>query len=126
VRKSERERFREQLLELGQRLNGDVAGLSQEALQANGGQANGNLSNAPLHLADLGTDTFEQSVTLGLLESKTEMLGEIVDALGRIDNGTYGACERCGRLIARERLRAMPSARHCISCAHQLEQGTAP
>src|SRR5438445_18032 len=57
--------YRHQLLALRNQLNGDVSHLSDEALRKNG-DAGGNLSNTPIHMADLGTDNFEQEFTLGL------------------------------------------------------------
>jgi DnaK suppressor protein len=41
---------------------------------------------------------------------------DIDAALGRLDNGTYGKCERCGREIPIERLEARPTARLCVAC----------
>jgi RNA polymerase-binding protein DksA len=95
----------------------DVEGLREEALQAQGGEASGSLSNAPLHLADLGTDNAEQEVLLNLLETKTELFQQIQAALDRLDQGTYGTCQRCGQAIAVERLTALPFTAHCIRCA---------
>ncbi len=46
-----------------------------------------------------------------------EHLAEVDAALARLDAGTYGACERCGRQIATDRLAARPTARQCIDCA---------
>jgi RNA polymerase-binding transcription factor DksA len=43
-------------------------------------------------------------------------VADIQEALGRIDHGTYGRCERCGSEIELERLRALPTTRHCFSC----------
>jgi RNA polymerase-binding transcription factor DksA len=74
-------------------------------------------------MADLGTDTFEHEVTLGLLETEGQTLQEVAAAVGRIDGGTYGRCERCGAEINRERLQALPYVRHCIACARTVQQG---
>jgi len=119
VTKAERERFREALLRLERRLRGDVEVLRDEALQAQGGEASGSLSNAPLHMADLGTDTAEQEVLLNLLETKTDLFQQIQQALDRLDNGTFGVCQRCGQPIAAERLKALPFTPFCIRCAEQ-------
>jgi len=98
-------------------MRGDVDGLREEALQAQGGEASGGLSNAPLHLADLGTDNGEQEVLLNLLETKTDLFQQIQAALDRVDKGSFGTCQRCGQAIAVERLTALPFAAHCIRCA---------
>ncbi len=104
------------------RIEGDMSELTDEALRKAGGEASGSLSNTPLHLADLGTDTFEHEVTIGLLETEGQTLQEIAAAVGRIDNGTYGHCELCGVEIGRERLQALPFVRHCIECARRVQQ----
>jgi len=123
--KSEMESYRQKLQALRGRLKGDVSQLSDEALRKMGGEASGNLSNTPLHLADLGTDAFEQEMTLGLLENGQQTLEEIGAALDRIDGGTYGRCERCQSDIGKERLQAVPYTRYCVECARKVQEGEA-
>src|SRR5436309_1384339 len=79
-----------------------------------------NLSNTPFHPADLGTDNYEQEVTLSLLENDEQVLEETAAALERIERGTFGVCENCNKEIGRERLQAVPYARYCINCARKL------
>ena len=79
--KADLESYRETLLNLRLRLTGDVSHLTDEALRSTGGEASGSLSNAPLHMADLGTDNFEQEFTLSLLQNQEQALEEIADAL---------------------------------------------
>jgi RNA polymerase-binding transcription factor DksA len=126
VTQHELEDYRRQLVRMANRLEGDVSRLSDEALRRAGGEASGNLSNTPLHLADLGTDTFEHEMTLGLLENEGQVFIQITNALDRIDNGTFGRCENCGAEIRRERLQALPYVNLCIRCAHLLQPGEAP
>jgi DnaK suppressor protein len=73
----------------------------------------------PVHPADLGTDNYEEEVTLGLLENEDPLLAEVNDALDRIEQGTFGRCEECRQEIPRERLEALPYARYCLW--HALE-----
>jgi RNA polymerase-binding transcription factor DksA len=120
--KPELDGFRERLLALRNRLNGDVSHLADEALKARGGEASGSLSNAPLHMADLGTDNYEQEFTLSLLENQENALAEISEALDRIEKGTFGICEECGHAIPKGRLQTLPHTRHCVECARKLEQ----
>ena len=122
--KPELENFRKLLEGLRRRLTGDVSHLADEALRARGGEASGSLSNAPLHMADLGTDNFEQEFTLSLLENQEQMLEEIVAALDRMDKGTFGKCEECGATIPKGRLQALPYTRHCVECARKLQQSS--
>jgi DnaK suppressor protein len=124
--KAELEAYRQQLFTLGRRLKEDVADLAHEALQQTGGATSGNLSNTPVHLADLGSDHYEQEVALSLLENREQMLEEVAVALRRVEQGTFGRCEACGKEISKERLRAVPFTRLCIHCAREEETAGAP
>ena len=119
---SEREGFRRQLVAMGDRLKGDASGLSKEALRLSGGEASGNLSNTPFHTADLGTDNFEQEMSVSLLENQDQIMEDIAAALRRMEAGTYGQCELCGKEIPKARLHAAPQTPYCIGCARQLEK----
>jgi len=123
MKKAEQEKYRQRLEDLKNRLRGDLNGLTAEALRKTGGEASGNLSNAPVHMADLGTDNFEQEMSMTLLENNQQILDEIDSALKRIDDGTFGKCEECGQDIGGGRLQALPYARYCIDCSRRL-QGT--
>ncbi len=116
--------YQSTLLALRSRLKGDVSHLADEALRAAGGEASGSLSNAPLHMADLGTDNFEQEFTLSLLQNQEQVLEEIDHALDRINQGTYGLCEECHSPIPKARLQAVPYTRHCVECARKLQQSS--
>jgi RNA polymerase-binding transcription factor DksA len=122
--KPDMDNFRDTLQNLQARLTGDVSHLANEALRAGGGDAGGNLSNAPLHPADLGTDNFEQEFTLSLLQNQEQVLEEITEALNRIRNGTFGRCEECHGAIPKARLQAVPYTRHCVACARKLQQSS--
>src|SRR5262249_15189382 len=86
---TEMEAYRDNLLALRNRHNGDVSHLTDEALRRTGGGAAGNLSNMPIHMADLGTDNFEQEFTLSLLQNEEQLLDEIGAALERVSQGTF-------------------------------------
>src|ERR1041384_5544987 len=72
------------------------------------------LANHPQHDADLGSETFEREKDLSLLESLEVELADLAAALKKLDDGTYGICEACGKPIGDERLEALPAARFCI------------
>jgi RNA polymerase-binding transcription factor DksA len=120
---TESSKYRDTLLALRNRLKGDVTHLTGEALREAGGEASGGISNTPLHMADLGTDNFEQEFTLGLIQNEEQTITEIDAALARIRNGTFGRCEECQQEIPATRLQALPYARHCVACARKHEQG---
>ncbi len=72
------------------------------------------LSDQPQHQADLGTETFNREADLSLLEQIEAELADVEHALHRIDDGTYGTCEACGRPIGDDRLEVLPAARFCL------------
>jgi|SRR5437870_13907635 len=120
--KAELQTYQDQLNALRNRHNGDVSHLTDEALRRTGGGATGNLSNMPIHMADLGTDNFEQEFTLSLLQNEEQLLDEIAAALERIKHGSFGQCEECKGAIPKARLQAVPYARYCVDCARKLEK----
>lgn len=101
-------------------LLGDVKGLEGEAMKK-GSDAAGDLSTLPMHLADLGTDSFEQDISLGLMENESDEIREIEEALERIKDGVFGLCEGCRKRIPKERLRAIPYTRLCVNCKKKEE-----
>lgn len=116
-----RQRYRQRLLQLGRRVNLDISQLSSEALRASGGEAAGGLSDTPIHPADVAGEVYEQEVALDLLEHEEAARAEIAAALERIDAGTFGVCEGCGRALPSARLDAIPFARYCIDCERSVE-----
>jgi RNA polymerase-binding protein DksA len=113
----ELEVFRDALLAKRRELVGDMYSMEREALQRSGE----NLSNLPLHMADMGTDNYEQEFTLGLMEKDRLLLREINTALAKIMDGTYGICEGTGKPIAKVRLEVQPWAKYSIEHARKLE-----
>ena len=127
LKKSELAEFKKTLLALQSRVRGDVQRLTHEALDRNDG---GGDSKSPTHIAELGTQTYEQDFSLRVVESDQEVLDEIRAALQRIEVGTFGACEQCleeGKspskaLIPKTRLKAIPYARNCVACERKREE----
>lgn len=75
------------------------------------------------HLAETASVTIDREIDYSLEENEARVLGEIDAALGRIDAGTYGRCERCGDAIEAERLEAIPWATLCIDDKRRAERG---
>ena len=88
--------YRRTLQTLKSRLRGDLSQMTDEALRLDNDGGTGNLSNVPLHMADLGTDNYDQEFTLELIENEQVTLDLVNEALGRMDQGTYGQCVECG------------------------------
>ena len=80
------------------------------------------LSSIDQHQADLGTETFEREKDLAILESIEAELADVEHALRRLDEGSYGTCEACGRPIDEERLEALPATRLCRDDQQRAEQ----
>ena len=91
LKNEELELFRQTLLNLRARLRGDLNQMTDEALRRDQPDASGNLSNVPLHMADIGTENYDQEFTLELIENEQDTLGEVHEALSRIDAGTLAA-----------------------------------
>jgi DnaK suppressor protein len=118
MKKSEMKPYRERLMVLRARLRGEVHQLADSALRREGGEH----STMPIHMADLGSDTFEQDFTLTLMESEETTLAAIEDALERMDEGSYGECEACGAKIPKARLEALPYVSLCVKCADKEQK----
>ena len=63
-----------------------------------------------------GTTAYDRARTATLIEAAERHLTEIAAARARLDAGTYGVCEVCGKPIPPERLAARPTARTCVGC----------
>jgi len=71
---------------------------------------------------DLASDARDQEISVILTDRVREKLGAIDEALGRMDDGSYGVCEECGLDIAEGRLLALPFTRLCVSCQSDRER----
>jgi RNA polymerase-binding transcription factor DksA len=116
-------KYRDRLRELAARIQSTTDSLEENTRRATGGEAGGNLSNAPLHLGDIGTEVYQQELNATLLANENHIGEEIVHALQRIDQGTFGRCENCGQAIPAGRLEALPYTRYCAPCSQALEEG---
>ena len=116
------ERFRQLLLKRRAELAGDVRQLTSEVLNQTGG-ASTERSAMPIHMADLGSDNWEQEFTLGLIANERIRVQEIDNALARIADKTYGVCLATHKRISVARLRAKPWAKYCIEYARLRDEG---
>ncbi len=119
LNKKDLDRYRSLLLVKRAELVGDLSAMEAQALQANGGKT----SHMPIHMADVGSDTFDQDFMLGMAENERQRLREIDAALKRIEDKTYGICQMTEKVIPKTRLNAKPWARYTIEAARQIERG---
>ena len=110
--------YRKRLIDLRGRLHGEINQMAEAALNQNRQET----SSLPIHLADLGSDSFEQELTLSLVGNEEEVVKQIDLALDRIQEGVYGICEECGKKIPESRLEALPYAALCVTCAAKQEE----
>ena len=80
------------------------------------------LSNVDQHPGDLGSETFEHEKNQSVLEQVSDELLQIEAAFERLEQGTYGTCQACGKPIRAERLDAMPATRFCVDDQAKAER----
>ena len=107
--------MRSRLEEERSRLQGDIDALNAEDQQQSDDAGIGN------HIADDATDVMNRERNVALRNNAADLLAQVDAALGRIDDGTYGQCARCGQPINPERLEALPYATYCITCQGEIE-----
>src|SRR5262245_47513606 len=119
---TELKNYRSVLEALSSRVRSDAVGMVEQVRAGSGGNGGSELSNAPFHLGDMGTDEFLYDMNATLLANEQYIVAEARDALDRLDRGTYGTCESCGSVIGSARLEAIPFARFCVKCAEVNDQ----
>lgn len=112
------EQLKKRLLETRERLIPTVNNI-EDSIRENVRAAD-DISNAPTHMATEDEDGVARSIALA--RNEEAILEEVEAALARIEQGTYGRCEDCGREISRERLAALPFTRYCIQCAERHDE----
>ena len=115
--KKELDEYRALLHTKRRQLIGMLNGMEDEALRSSGG----NLSNMPVHMADMGSDVYEQDFTLGMAETERAIVNEIDAALQRIEDKTFGVCQMTGKPISKARLDAKPWAKYTIEAERIAE-----
>jgi DnaK suppressor protein len=123
MKKQDLKGYKERLLQLRARVRGDVSAMADAALKKTRSEANGDLSSMPIHMADIGSDNFEQEFTLSLMQNDEETLSMIEAALERIEDGVYGRCQECGGIVPKTRLNAIPYTPFCVKCATKIQGG---
>ena len=117
------ERFRGMLLEERKRVADAIEYLHEEtpgSLEDETEEIVGSVDN---HLAETASATLDREIDYTLEGNAEQVLASIDAALARIEDGTYGPCETCGRPISEERLEAIPYATQCIECKRKGERG---
>ncbi|MEM9352022.1 MAG: TraR/DksA family transcriptional regulator [Planctomycetota bacterium] len=116
MKKADTRVYKDRLLDLRARLRGDVSSMADSALRKSGLEG-GDVSSMPIHMAELGSENFEQEFTLSLMATEEQTLEMIEKALERIEDGVFGLCVECGSVIPKTRLNAIPFTPLCVRCA---------
>lgn len=116
--KKEMDRYREILQRKRSELVGDVSHMEGEALQG----SSGSLSHTPQHMAEQGSEAYDQALSLDIAAVDRTLIKEIDDALKRIKEGTFGMCMMSHKPISKERLEELPWTRYSIEAARELER----
>ncbi|HZD38196.1 MAG TPA: TraR/DksA C4-type zinc finger protein [Actinomycetes bacterium] len=106
---------RERLLGVRRDLRGDSGTTADLA-------AVGELSNYDQHPGDIGSEVFEHEKNASILEQVDAQLTDVEAAFERLEKGTYGTCELCGRPIEPARLEERPFARFCLADQQRVER----
>ncbi|MGB9586880.1 MAG: TraR/DksA C4-type zinc finger protein [Armatimonadota bacterium] len=121
MRKLDTEKYRKKLLAERDRIRHEMEQIDKEISNDDTSIGQSELADYDNHPADAATDTYEKERDIAVRDNFREILGRIDEALGKIERGTYGICDRCGREIAAGRLSVVPYAIYCVECQDLIE-----
>jgi RNA polymerase-binding protein DksA len=110
------------LLKLRAQLERDIA-IKDHQVAEDGDDLDPERGGVSNHMADDANETAEQETMLTLRSSAERQLAHVNEALGRIDDGSYGTCSNCGKPINPARLDALPFSTLCINCQNLADKG---
>ncbi|MCB9800089.1 MAG: TraR/DksA C4-type zinc finger protein [Candidatus Omnitrophica bacterium] len=114
--------YKQILLEIKSKISGELRHLEEDSLNRSQRDAAGDLSGYSLHMADVASDNFDRELVLGLASKEQDLLNLIQQALHKLDEGTFGLCEKTYKPITKKRLSVMPYARLCLEAQEQEEK----
>lgn len=120
--KSELKYFKKLLLEKREEILNNLGKLKEQEMTSTVKESAGENSAYSFHMADVGTDNMEREKAFFFATQEGRFLYHIEQAIERIEKGTYGLCQECGKPIGKERLEAVPHARLCITCKSNEEK----
>ena len=114
--KKELEYFKKLILKKRENLLKEIGYLRETAMSSTIKEASGDHSSYSFHMADQGTDSMEREKAFLFVSREGHYLEHLDQALARIKDGNYGICAKCGKLISKERLKAVPITTQCVKC----------
>lgn len=120
--KKELAEFKKIILKRKDEILDEIKHISEDTLKKSQKEASGDISGYTYHMADVATDNYDREFSLGLASNGRRIFYELDDALKKIEDGTFGICEDCKSLIAKNRLKAVSYARLCVKCQEKREK----
>ena len=120
--KKELKEFKAIILKRKEEIDDEIKHISDDTLKKSQKDASGDISGYTYHMADVATDNYDREFSLGLASNDRQSLYDLNDALKRIEDGVFGLCEDCKRLITKVRLKAVPQARLCVKCQEKRDK----
>jgi RNA polymerase-binding protein DksA len=114
--------FKKIVLKKKEEILAEIKHISEDTLKKTQKDASGDISGYTYHMADVATDNYDREFSLVLASNERELLYALDEALKKIEEGTFGICEDCKSLIAKNRLKALPYAILCVKCQSKKEK----
>jgi len=114
--KKELNYFKKLVLKKREDLMKEIGYLRETAMSSTIKESSGDHSSYSFHMADQGTDSMEREKAFLFVSREGHYLEHLNQALARIEEGTFGICFKCGKLISKERLKAVPITTQCVDC----------
>lgn len=114
--------YKEKLFNLKDDTLAQIRDISKDTLMKSQKDMSGDISGYGIHMADVATDNYERDFNLNLVSAERSIVLEIDAALKRIEDKTYGVCNKCKKDISKNRLNARPHAEYCIKCKTKMEK----
>lgn len=121
MNKRELKKFEKLLLAERDHLSGSIRTIEAASREESGRDNSGDFTS----YAESGTDNFELETALNIASGESDWLVSVNDALQRIQDGSYGVCASCEKVIPKKRLEVFPSAKFCVGCQGELEKRNA-
>ena len=122
MEKKDLKQFKELLIKKKAEVAKGIEHIANDALKTSQRDAAGDLSAYSLHMADMATDNYDREFALNLADHEQKVIHRIDEAIEKVDAGTFGLCEVCGRKIAKARLKVVPYAELCVPCQSTQEK----
>lgn len=114
--------FKELLIKKKAEVAKGIEHIANDQLKTSQRDATGDLSAYSLHMADMATDNYDREFALNLADNEQKVIHRIDEAIEKVDAGTFGLCEACGKKIAKVRLKVVPYAELCVPCQEAQEK----